>query len=85
MNNSDAIHRFFEGKAGSSVNVTSDGTSLWSYGWWEMARWMNGEVVVRNGKRFSPTTVKQMSLLERTVKCPRPSKATPSDQARMNV
>ena len=46
----------------SSTNLRSDGTSLWSYGWWEVARWVDGDadggphVVLRNGKSYSMTT-----------------------------
>lgn len=42
-------------------NVTSDGTSLWSYGWWELARWVDDRIVVRSGIPYSPSTKQQFS------------------------
>lgn len=48
-------------------NVTSDGRSLWSYGWWEMAVWIRDTrdgstyVLVRAGRGYSPSTSCQFS------------------------
>jgi len=95
MNNSDIVVKFLEQKWCHSPrhNIFSNGTSLWSYGWWEMARWVNGEVVVRTGKRFSPTTGKQMGLLgvdanlapiEGIIWC-YPFEETPKTQALINI
>lgn len=51
-----------------NVALASDGVSLWSYGWWEMARWLDtpvGPVCIRRvGKSFGITTAKQMSGIE---------------------
>lgn len=52
---------------GSGVNVHSTGTSLWSYEWWEMARWIldtrTGEAVIlaRSPRGYSPSTSCQFS------------------------
>lgn len=52
---------------GAGVNVHSTGTSLWSYSWWEMARWVEdtrtGELVIlaRAPRNFSPSTSSQFS------------------------
>ena len=95
MNNSDIVVKFLEQKWCHSPrhNIHSDGTSLWSWGWWEMARWVDGVLVIRQGKRYSSLTGKQMGLLIGAV---RPElhidpewcyafEETPKRQALMNV
>jgi len=57
------IDAFLAGRSAKASNLHSDGTSLWSYGWWELARWHNGVVVVRNGGGYSQSTKCQMSKL----------------------
>jgi hypothetical protein len=47
---------FLKKKSLRGGNLYSDGKSLWSYGWWEIARWVRGQVILRNGRAFSRTT-----------------------------
>jgi len=63
-------------------NLHSDGKSLWSYGWWEVARWVRGRVIIRVGRAYSRTT----ELRHRRRLPGTPAKTeTPMEQARMNI
>ena len=63
-------------------NLYSDGKSLWSYGWWEVARWVRGQVIVRKGRAYSRTT----ELKHRRWLVGTPAKTeTPMEQAKMNL
>jgi hypothetical protein len=80
--NNEVINAFYRKKELRNKNLKSDGTSLWSYGWWEMARWVKGKVVLRNGPSYSRTT----EVLHRRGLKGKPAKqATPREQAEMNV
>lgn len=52
----DAMQALKAHKALKAGNVSSDGVSLWSYGWWEMARWIDGELIARQGPSYSQST-----------------------------
>lgn len=59
--NIQTVQRAFSNqKAGHVEHLVSDGTSLWSYGWWEVARWVQTATgwycVKRRGASFSMTT-----------------------------
>lgn len=56
LTNHDVKQRFIVGKVGSNRNLESTGKSLLSYGWWEVAKWVDGEIVNRKGKSYSVTT-----------------------------
>lgn len=47
---------FANQEAGHVEHLVSDGVSLWSYGWWEVARWVNGVCILRKGTSYSTTT-----------------------------
>lgn len=73
---------FFQRKKLTGGNLYSDGKSLWSYGWWEVARWVRGQVIIRNGRAYSRTTERKhrrhlVGTLART--------ETPVQQAKMNL
>jgi len=54
--NNDVKFAFRQGGRASSANLQSDGVSLWSYGWWEIARHVNGAIITRKGSSYSTTT-----------------------------
>jgi len=56
MTNVQVGKAFRDRERGHSTNLMSDGTSIWSYGWWEIARWVNGKIITRKGKPYSMTT-----------------------------
>jgi hypothetical protein len=56
MTNEQVKTAFRKRKPGRSKNLISTGESLLSYGWWEVARWRRGEIVIRRGKSYSQTT-----------------------------
>jgi hypothetical protein len=63
-------------------HLYSDGKSLWSYGWWEVARWVRGQVIIRNGRAYSRTTErKHLRGLPGTLA----GTETPVAQAKMNL
>src|SRR5229473_2693372 len=73
---------FLKKKKLKGGNLLSDGKSLWSYGWWEVARWVRGQVIIRSGKGYSRTTErKHRRALPGTLA----KKETPRLQAKMNL
>jgi len=73
---------FLQKKKLRGGNLYSDGRSLWSYGWWEVARWVRGRVIIRNGRGYSRTTERKhrrglTGTLAKT--------ETPVQQAKMNL
>lgn len=56
MTNKDVKRAFMNKKPAVAANLVSTGDRLLSYGWWEVARWINGEVVIRKGRSYSQTT-----------------------------
>jgi hypothetical protein len=66
----------------ANKNLKTDGNSLWSYGWWEIARWVRGEVVLRTGPPYSHTT---LIFHMKGLKGIPAKKQTPMSQANMNV
>lgn len=59
----DALQAFLEHKSRKVGNVQSTGETLLSYGWWELARWHNGSILVRTGPSYSQSTACQRSRL----------------------
>lgn len=64
------IERFLDHKSGRASNLSSDGVSLWSYEWWQMAQWTHADathpdnvLVVRQGPSYSSSTTRQGSAL----------------------
>ena len=53
MTNTQVKQAFMDQKRGSAANLTSDGTSIWSYGWWEIARWVDGSIIARKGPSYA--------------------------------
>ena len=56
VSNSDVKRAFGERRGLNSNNLVSTGESLLSYGWWEIARWVDGVIVTRKGSSYSVTT-----------------------------
>lgn len=61
--NSQVVRAFLKQQSAKTQHLHSDGGSLWSYGWWEMARWVDGELIVRKGCAYSPSTGQHMGLI----------------------
>jgi hypothetical protein len=80
--NQQVKEAFLHKKELKGASLTSDGKSLWSYGWWEIARWVKGKIVVRKGKSYSRTT----EIFHRRGVPGVPAKQeSPKDQAIMNL
>lgn len=82
VKNQQVIDAFYHKKSLKSASLRSDGVSLFSYGWWEMARWVNGKVILRNGRSYSRTTE---VLHRRRLRGTPAKRETPRDQAEMNI
>ena len=54
--NAEIAQAFLAGKVAQNHGMTSTGGVLLSYGWWEIARWHDGQVLRRKGKSYSITT-----------------------------
>jgi hypothetical protein len=85
----DALQAFLEHRPKKAGNVESTGTVLLSYGWWEMAKWVEGEdgrpeVVVRTGLSYSPSTKRQGIRLG-LYRWRKAEKLTPRGQGAMEV
>lgn len=80
----DALQAFLEHRTKKAGNVQSTGETLLSYGWWELARWHNGQIIVRTGPSYSKSTQCQRTRLGlyRWTQSPIP---TPVRQAHMNL
>ena len=63
MRNSDVVKAFLAGQPAHVQSLVSTGTSLFSYGWWEMARHVDGKVIKRTGKSYSVTTSHHIGLV----------------------
>lgn len=59
MTNQQVKRAFMEGRYGKATNLLSTGLALLSYGWWEVARWIDGEIVTRRGRSCSQTTARR--------------------------
>jgi hypothetical protein len=49
---------FLNGRSAVGNNLVSTGERLLSYGYWEIAKWVDDRVVVRCGPSYSPTTAR---------------------------
>lgn len=58
----DVKAAFVAGREARTTNLHSTGTALWSYEWWEVARWVDGVIVERSGPSYSPTTTRHRNL-----------------------
>ena len=56
MTNTEVQIAFANRKRGYSQNLVSSGTSILSYGWWELARWVDNQIITRKGESYSVTT-----------------------------
>ena len=72
--NSQVVEAFRKQEVAQTQHLSSDGVSLWSYDWWEVARWVDGQIVCRWGKSYSLTTTKHGGLLNGSIfaKCETP-------------
>ena len=52
---------------GRGSNISFDGDVIKSYGWWEMARWINDNTILMRDWSYSSTTGKHMSYLHRAI------------------
>lgn len=82
IRNRQVKEAFYKKEALQSRNLYSDGKSLWSYGWWEIARWVKGEIILRHGLPYSHSThvFHQKGLRGKLAK-----HGTPKDQGVMNI
>lgn len=67
--NAQVIQAFLARKPRQGANLSTDGQSLWSYHWWQMAYHYHSDsntppcVIVREGPAYSVSTARQRSLL----------------------
>jgi hypothetical protein len=80
--NDEVKKAFLKKKKLKGTALTSDGTSLWSYGWWEIARWVKGRVILRSGRSYSRTTEVRH---RRGVPGALAKKESPKEQGAMNL
>lgn len=80
----DALQAFLNHKPKKAGNVESTGEVLLSYGWWEMARWHDGQVIVRTGSSYSKSTQCQRTRLG-LYRWTQATNPTPSRQASMEL
>jgi hypothetical protein len=80
--NDEVKQAFYRKEKLKRPTLTSDGISLWSYGWWEIARWVRGKVIIRKGPSYSRTT----EVHHRRGLAGKPAKQeTPKQQGPMNL
>jgi len=82
MTNSQVKLAFANQQPGSSSNLSTDGRSIKSYHWWEIARWIDGVIVTRKGKAYSMTTASKHRPGVYGVEA---ANQTPTGQADMNL
>jgi hypothetical protein len=83
MTNADVAAAFLAQRPAHTANLRTDGVSIQSYGWWEFARWVNGDIVKRVGRSYSITTAgKHRNQVWAGADA---STSTPVDQGRMNL
>lgn len=80
--NKEVKQAFQDGKPAASANLVSTGEKLLSYGWWEVARWIDGRIVLRKGASYSPTTATKHRP---GIVGERATVETPAQQGEMNV
>jgi len=56
LTNSQVAQAFKDGKVAQNHGMLSTGESLLSYGWWQFAKWVDGEIIIRKGRSYSTTT-----------------------------
>ncbi len=79
--NSDVKKAFEQRQPKTSTHLVSTGDKLLSYGWYEMARWINGRIVTRKGRYYSVTT----ACKHRLYSGEEAQTETPRAQAEMNL
>lgn len=86
LTNGRVIQLFKQHQQGVARNLKSDGTSLWSYGWWEIARWVGDQIVVRAGDSYSVTTAgKHRKVWPDGDRIVNANVETPVNQGEMNI
>ncbi len=78
--NSDVKAAFQAQRKAQSSHLVSTGDRLLSYGWYEMARWIEGRIVTRKGRYYSVTTAGKHRVYGEEAQT-----ETPSAQAEMNL
>jgi len=63
ITNKSVVEAFFQRDSAKSKNLVSDGASLYSYGWYEIARWNNFNGVSITTNTYSKTTAKHISYV----------------------
>lgn len=61
----DVQKAFLNGQALATTNLISTGNKLISYGWYELAQWVDGKIITRKGKMWSITTAKHIGPIRR--------------------
>ena len=84
MKNKDVAQAFLSGKPANVKSLVSTGDRLLSYGYWEVARWVNGKIVKRTGTSYSKTTARHRGLVYGS-QVQAASVETPVDQFNMNL
>lgn len=80
----DVLQAFLAGKSCKRGNVSTDGTSIYSYGWYELARRTpSGDIISRSGPLYSQSTKCQFSKMHLWQYTP--SLPTPLKQANLEA
>lgn len=83
--NKDVLNAFATRKSCRANHLSTDGTRLLSYHWWEVARWVEWRgqrmILRRNGRNFSMTTANKHACHTGALS----SIETPVQQGEMNV
>lgn len=63
MTNKQVLESFVRQQKAETTNLSTDGVVLLSYNWYQIAKWVEGEAIIRSGASYSRTTAKQRSQL----------------------
>lgn len=89
ITNLDVVTAFARRERAQARNLSTDGETLTSYGWYTLARWYGDEVVIRSGKLYSATASKHRNLainaLAFRVLWSYSTVETPREQGEMNI
>lgn len=96
MTNLQVAKAFIKGKAAKATNLSTDGETVVSYGWYQIAKRKCFEgvcnIILRAGKMYSTTTAKQRSTITRAAIVEGEADSlfnapteTPKIQAEMNI
>lgn len=81
----DVQNAFLNGLSLHTTNLISNGNALFSYGWYEIARWVNGQIITRKGGMYSVTTAKHIGPIRKHPKTIEASEITEPFEAEMKI